>query len=189
MIPTGLLTSIMSARSEVPLPVSAEAFAMILTFEILHEAGVRLPRPIGQAVSIVGALVIGQAAVQARIVSPLMVIVVALTAISKFAIAQYNITVAVRILRLLIMLMASILGMFGVMISMLFLMLHLCSLESFGKPYMAPLAPLRTDDLKDTAVRAPWWAMIRRPAYSALDSKRMKSGQVPHPTKKKGGQQ
>jgi len=177
MIPTELLTSIMSARTEVPLPVSAEAFAMTLTFEILHEAGVRLPRPIGQAVSIVGALVIGQAAVQAKIVSPLMVIVVALTAISMFTIPQYNISLAVRISRLLIMLLASVLGMFGIMMSMLFLMLHLCSLESFGKPYMAPFSPLRIGDLKDTAVRAPWWAMVRRPAYGALDSRRMKGGQ------------
>jgi len=188
MIPVGLLISIMTARTEVPIPVSVEAFAMIITFEILHEAGVRLPRPIGQAVSIVGALVIGQAAVQARVVSPLMVIIVALTAISKFAIAQYNITLTVRILRLVIMLLASILGMFGIMISMLFLMLHIFSLESFGKPYMAPLSPLRIGDLKDTAVRAPWWAMIRRPEYSSPDSKRMKSGQVPHPAKKEGGQ-
>lgn len=188
MIPTAMLTSIISARSEVPIPVFVEAFAMIITFEILHEAGVRLPRPIGQAVSIVGALVIGQAAVQAKIVSPLMVIVIALTAISKFSIAQYNITLPIRVLRLLFMLFASILGMFGIMVGILFLMLHLFSLESFGKPYMTPLTPLRMSDLKDTAIRVPWWAMVRRPAYSSLDSKRMESGQIPHSPKKKGNQ-
>jgi spore germination protein KA len=188
MIPTAMLVSIISARSEVPIPVFFEAFSMVITFEILHEAGLRLPRPIGQAVSIVGALVIGQAAVQAKVVSPLMVIVIALTAISKFSVAQYNVTLPIRILRLLFMLLASILGMFGIMVGILFLMLHLFSLESFGKPYMSPLSPLRTGDLKDAAIRAPWWAMIRRPAYSSLNTKRMESGQIPHPQKKKGGQ-
>lgn len=188
MIPTGLLISIISARSEVPLPVLIEALAMIIIFEILHEAGVRLPRPIGQAVSIVGALVIGQAAVQAKIVSPLMVIVIALTAISKFSIAQYNITLPIRILRLLFMILASILGMFGIMAGILFLMLHLFSLESFGKPYMAPLSPFRTGDLKDMVMRAPWWAMVRRPSYSSIDSNRMPPGQIPHPPEKKGNQ-
>lgn len=189
MIPTGLLISIIAARSEVPLPVSMEAFAMIITFEILHEAGIRLPRPIGQAVSIVGALVIGQAAVQAKVVSPLMVIVVALTAIAKFSIAQYNVTLPIRILRLVFMLLASIQGMFGIMAGTLFLMFHLFSLESFGKPYMAPLSPLRTTDLKDTAIRAPWWAMIRRPAYSTVNSKRMADGQNSNSKGKRGGQQ
>lgn len=187
MIPTALLISIMSARTEVPLPVVGEAFVMIITFEILHEAGIRLPRAIGQAVSIVGALVIGQAAVQAKVMSPLMVIVVALTAISKFSIAQYNITLPVRLLRFLFMLLASILGMFGIMIGVLFLMFHLFSLESFGKPYMAPLSPFRASDLKDAAIRAPWWAMVRRPAYGANNSRRMKPGQIPHPPEKRGG--
>jgi spore germination protein KA len=189
MIPTGLLISIIAARSEVPFPVSIEAFAMIITFEILHEAGIRLPRPIGQAVSIVGALVIGQAAVQAKIVSPLMVIVVALTAIAKFSVAQYNVTLPIRLLRLTFMLLASIQGMFGIMVGTLFLMFHLFSLESFGKPYMAPLSPLRTTDLKDTAVRAPWWAMVRRPAYSTVNSKRMADKQNLNYKGKRGGQQ
>lgn len=185
MIPTGLLISIMSMRAEVPVPVFAEAFSMIITFEILHEAGLRMPKAVGQAVNIVGALVIGQAAVQAKIVSPLMVIVVALTAISMFSIAQYNITLPIRLLRFFFMLLASILGMFGIMMGVLFLMLHLFSLDSFGKPYMSPLSPFRTGDLKDVAIRAPWWAMLRRPEYSSINSKRMKSGQTPHPPERK----
>lgn len=186
MLPTGLLISIMSSRAEVPLPAFLEAFVMILAFEILHEAGVRLPRSIGQAVSIVGALVIGQAAVQAKLVSPLMVIVVALTAIAKFSIAQYNVTLSIRILRFFFMTLASILGIFGIMIGILFLMIHLFSLKSFGKPYMAPLSPFRAGDLKDTVVRAPWWALTRRPAYSSINSKRMKPGQVPNSHQRKG---
>lgn len=181
MIPTGLLISIMAARAEVPVPVFFEAFSMIIIFEILHEAGLRMPKAVGQAVNIVGALVIGQAAVQAKIVSPLMVIVVALTAISMFSIAQYNITLPIRLLRFFFMLLASVLGMFGIMMGVLFLMLHLFSLNTFGKPYMSPLSPFRKGDLKDVAIRAPRWAMIRRPAFSSSNSKRMKSGQIPKP--------
>lgn len=118
----------------------------------------RLPRPVGQAVSIVGALVIGQSAVQANIVSPLMVIIVALTGIASFCIPQFNIALPVRIVRFALMFLAAIFGLYGVMIGVLFTMLHLFSLESFGKPYMAPLSPMRPEDMKDTLVRFPWWA-------------------------------
>lgn len=184
MIPSSLLISIISARTEVPFPALIEALVMEIIFEILREAGIRMPRPIGQAVSIVGALVIGQAAVQAKIVSPLMVIIVALTGIATFCFPQYNISLPVRILRFLLMLLASILGLFGVMIGVLFIMLHLFSLESFGKPYMSPLSPLRPDDLKDTAIRLPWWALVKRPYNSSRNTKRMQSRQIPRPSKK-----
>lgn len=158
MLPTSLLISIISARSQVPFPAFIEALVLELIFEILTEAGVRLPRPVGQAVSIVGALVIGQSAVQANIVSPLMVIIVALTGIASFCIPQFNIALPVRIVRFALMFLAAIFGLYGVMIGVLFTMLHLFSLESFGKPYMAPLSPMRPEDMKDTLVRFPWWA-------------------------------
>jgi len=189
MVPNGLLISIISTRAQVPFPALVEALSMEITFEILREAGVRLPKPIGQAVSIVGALVIGQAAVQANIVSPLMVIVVALTGIATFAIPQFNLSLPVRILRFFLMLLASVFGMYGVMIGILFIMLHLFSMESFGKPYMAPLSPLRTGDFKDTLIRFPWWALVKRPVNSSRNSKRMQSGQIPHPPQKRGGRQ
>jgi spore germination protein KA len=155
LIPTKLLVSIISSRTGVPLPNFAEAFLMEGTFEILREAGVRLPRPVGQAVSIVGALVIGQAAVQASVVSPLMVIVVALTGISTFTIPQYNISLPIRITRFLLMILSSILGLYGLMLGLLFLMIHLCSIRSFGTPYLSPLSPFKADDLKDTIIRTP----------------------------------
>ena len=189
MVPDGLLRSIISARAQVPFPALIEALSLEVTFEILREAGVRLPKPIGQAVSIVGALVIGQAAVQANIVSPLMVIVVALTGIATFCIPQFNMSLPVRILRFSLMILAVVFGMFGVMIGILFIMMHLFSMESFGKPYMSPLAPLRTGDLKDTLIRFPWWALVKRPVNSSRNSKRMRSGQIPHPPQKKGGRQ
>jgi spore germination protein KA len=161
MIPTSLLASIVASRSNVPLPAFLEALSMEITFEILREAGVRLPRQVGQAVSIVGALVIGQAAVQASIVSPLMVIVVALTGISSFCIPQYSLALPVRVMRFALMILAAMLGLFGVMIGILFLMMHLFSIESFGKPYMAPIGPLRASGLKDTVLRYPWWSLSR----------------------------
>lgn len=186
MIPTGLLISIISARAKVPFPALIEALVMEIVFDILREAGVRLPRPMGQAVSIVGALVIGQAAVQANIVSPLMVIIVALTGIATFCLPQFNFSLPVRIIRFFLMILASVFGMFGVMIGVLFTMLHLFSMESFGKPYMAPLSPLRTGDLKDMVVRFPWWTLVRRPENSSGNAKRMQQGQIPHPPGRKG---
>ena len=161
MIPTSLLASIIAARSNVPFPAFIEALAMEIVFEIIREAGIRLPKQVGQAVSIVGALVIGQAAVQANIVSPLMVIVVALTGISSFCIPQYSLALPVRILRFVLMILAAVMGLFGIMIGVLFIMMHLFSLESFGKPYMAPLGPFRANGLKDTVLRFSWKSLSR----------------------------
>lgn len=154
LIPTKLLVSIISSRAGVPLPNFLEAVLMETTFELLREAGVRLPRPVGQAVSIVGALVIGQAAVQASVVSPLMVIVVSLTGIATFAIPQYNISLPIRIIRFIFMILASIIGLCGLLIGVSFLLIHLCSINSFGTPYLSPLAPFKRPDLKDTIIRS-----------------------------------
>ena len=112
---------------------------MEVTFEILREAGVRMPRSIGQAVSIVGALVLGQAAVQAGIISAAMVIVVAITGIASFAVPVFNLAISVRLLRFIIMGFAATTGFYGIAIIMLIIIAHLCSLRSFGIPYMAPL--------------------------------------------------
>lgn len=165
MIPTPLLFSIAAGHEGVPFPAIVEALLMEVTFEALREAGIRLPRQVGQAVSIVGALVIGQAAVQAGIVSPAMVIVVALTGISSFCIPAYNFTLAIRILRFGFLLLASILGLYGVLLGLLILVIHLASLRSFGVPYFTPFGPLKLADLKDTLGRVPWWAMGDRPSY------------------------
>jgi spore germination protein KA len=184
LIPTNLLVSIISARTGVPLPNFVEAFLMEGTFEILREAGVRLPRPVGQAVSIVGGLVIGQAAVQASIVSPLMVIVVSLTAIASFCVPQYNISHPIRLLRFPLMILAATLGIYGLMLGLLFLLLHLCSIRSFGVPYFAPFAPLKLSDLKDTIIRAPLWANIKRPTETTHNKNRIVPNQTPRPPKK-----
>lgn len=162
LIPTRLLESIITARAGVPLPNYAEAILMETAFEILREAGVRLPRPVGPAISIVGGLVIGQAAVQAAVVSPLMVIVVSLTAIAGFTIPQYNISLSTRILRFVLMILSSILGLYGLMLGLLFILVHMCSIKSFGTPYLYPLAPFDASSLKDTVLRFPLWAFSKQ---------------------------
>ncbi|KJS00984.1 MAG: spore gernimation protein GerA [Peptococcaceae bacterium BRH_c4a] len=180
MIPTRLLISLAAAREGVPFPALVEALAMEFTFEALREAGIRLPRAVGQAVSIVGALVIGQAAVQAGVVSPLMVIVVAITGISSFMNTSFSIALAMRLLRFPIMLLAGTLGLFGVMVGVLAILIHLAGLRSFGVPYLASLAPLHAGDLKDVAVRAPWWAMDKRPTETGKQNPtRQSPGQKP----------
>ncbi|GIO40470.1 spore germination protein [Paenibacillus apis] len=153
MIPTNLLISLIGQREGVPFPAFVEALIMEITFEILREAGIRLPKSIGQSVSIVGTLVIGQAAVDAGLVSAAMVIVVAITAIANFALPAFNLGISVRILRFLLMAIAASFGLYGIMISLIIIALHLCSLQSLGVPYMSSLAPLKRNSQKDTLLR------------------------------------
>ncbi|WP_018086570.1 spore germination protein [Desulfurispora thermophila] len=143
MIPSELLINIAAARQGVPFPAILEAVFMEVTFESLREAGIRLPTVVGQTVSIVGALVIGQAAIQAGLVSPLMVIIVAFTGIASFTVPQYPLGQAVRVLRFPLMLTAALLGLFGVMLGLLAILLHLSALRTFGIPYLSPLSPLQ----------------------------------------------
>lgn len=163
LIPTKLAISIIGSRSGVPFPALIEALFMELSIEILREAGLRLPKPIGPAMGIVGGLIIGEAAVQAGIVSPILVIVVALTAISSFSIPQYSVGITLRILRFVAMLCAAILGLYGVILFFLFMMSHLVKLKSFGVPYMSPAVPYRLSEWKDLVVRMPLMMMKRRP--------------------------
>ncbi|MET1248117.1 spore germination protein [Sporolactobacillus sp. STCC-11] len=163
MIPTTLLFSITQAREQVPFPSVFEAIIMEITFEALREASIRLPRPVGPAISIVGALVIGQAAIQASLVSPLMVIVVSITAIASFMIPHYEASNAIRILRFPIIVFASLCGLLGIIISFITILIHLCTLRSFGQPYMEPLAPFKKASWIDSLVRGPIWKMNQRP--------------------------
>lgn len=167
MLPSPLNLTLSASRQGVPFPVFVEAFVMEFAFEVLREAGVRLPRPIGQAVSIVGALVIGESAVRAGLVSPITVIVVAVTGIANFTLPGFGGAVAIRLLRFLSIVLAGSLGLFGIITLLTLVTFHLASLESFGVPYTAPLAPLNLRDLKDVFFRAPWWAMKHRPAIFA----------------------
>jgi len=163
MIPTTLAVSIAAQRERVPYPAFVEALVMQIIFEILVEAGVRLPRPVGQAVTIVGALVIGEAAIRAGLASPAMVIVVSLTAISSFTNPTFGLGTAIRMLRLPMIFLAGSLGLFGIFAGILAIMIHLVTLRSLGLPYLAPVAPFIWEDQKDVVFRAPWWAMLTRP--------------------------
>lgn len=163
MIPSPLLISLTAQREGVPFPAFVEALMMEVTFELLREAGVRLPRAVGQAVSIVGALVIGQAAVEAGVVSAVMVIVVSITAIASFVIPAYNMGIAVRILRFGFIGLAASFGLYGIIIGAFLVVQHLCKLRSFGVPYMSPYSPVTLADHKDVIFRAPWRRMLTRP--------------------------
>ncbi len=161
MIPTVLLLSIARAREEIPFPALVEALIMELSFEALREAGVRLPKQVGAAVSIVGALIIGQAATSAGIVSAPMVIIVAMTGIASFMIPRYAAGIVSRLLRFPMMLLAGTLGLTGVMLGIILIVIHLCSLRSFGIPYLSPAAPLSSVRLKDVWWRMPPWNKAR----------------------------
>ncbi|WP_420850326.1 spore germination protein [Peribacillus alkalitolerans] len=163
LIPTKLTFSIAATREGVPFPPLIEALFMEVAIEVLREAGLRLPKPIGQSLGIVGGLVIGEAAVQAGIVSPIMVIVVAVTAISSFTLPQYNVGIAIRMLRFIGMLFASVFGLYGVVLFILLLCSHLVRLKSFGVPYLSPSVPYHPRDWKDLIVRLPISMMKRRP--------------------------
>jgi spore germination protein KA/spore germination protein len=163
LIPTVLLLAIIDTREGIPFPAFVEAVIMEFFFELLREAGIRLPRPVGSAVSIVGALVIGEAAINAGIASPIMVVVVALTGIASFAIPQYNFAIALRILRFPLMVFAGLLGGFGLMIAFLLILLHLSHLRSLGQPYLSPLAPFRPKQMRDVVTRVSLKNMLRSP--------------------------
>ncbi|WP_379162112.1 spore germination protein [Paenibacillus sp. sgz5001063] len=163
MIPTPLLINLASQREGVPFPAFVEALMMEVTFEIIREAGIRLPSQIGQTVSIIGGLVLGQAAVQAGIVSPAMVIVVSLTGICSFTTPAFNMALSVRLLRFAIVFVAAFMGLYGIAILALILIAHLCSLRSLGVPYMSPMAPFSSSDQKDTFIRSPIHFMKIRP--------------------------
>ncbi len=163
MLPAPMLISIAAAREAVPFSSFTEVLLMEITFEALREAGVRLPRPIGQTIGIVGAIVIGEAAVSAQIVSAPVVIIVAFTGISSFAIPHFNVGIAFRIARFFILALAGSFGLLGIAIGLMLLILHMVSLKSFGQPYLAPISPLRWSELQDTVIRLPRWLMRRRP--------------------------
>lgn len=163
MIPTPLIMSIYASRLGVPLPTVLELVGLLLVFEILREAGTRMPAYVGQALSIVGALVLGTAAVDAKFVSAPIVIVVGLSGITSLM--TPSITGAAIIIKIGLIALSSILGLYGYVMGMAFLLIHLLKLRSFGVPFMGNLTSLKPQDLKDTAIRSPRWYMRYRPKF------------------------
>lgn len=165
MLPLNLLLSIAAAREGVPFPAFVEALIMELCFELLREASIRLPGAIGNTIGIVGALVIGDAAVSAHLVAPQMVIVVAITAIGSFTVPSMEASYPIRLLRFPLMLLAAGFGLYGVALGVMAILLHLVHLRSFGFPYLEPLAPLKLNEMRDVLIRAPRWQMMVRPQF------------------------
>lgn len=178
MLPTPLLINIASERTGVPLPAAAEAFIMLIVFDILRETGVRMPSNIGQALSIVGALVIGQAAVEARLVAAPMIIIVGITGITGLLVPRMN--APIIFVRIFILIGSSIFGLFGMMLTLCALFIHMLNLDSFGVSQLTPSGRLQFQEIKDIVIRAPWWTMIQRPRRTAWGTVRQK---VPPRTK------
>lgn len=186
MLPTALALKIASGRNGVPFPAIVEAFLMEIILEIMKEAGLRLPKPMGQTVSIVGTLVIGQAAVQAGLVSPLLVIVVAVSAVSLFAIPSYSLSNTFRFVRFPILLASAFLGLFGYLAGIIVVLLHMMSLRSFGTAYLAPVIPFNKSGINDVFIKAPWWKLSKRATFARpKDRIRQAASQKPKPPTKK----
>jgi len=177
LLPTRLAFYVAGTRVNVPFPAVIEAFLMEITIEFLREAGTRISGPIGTTIGIVGGLIIGQAAVEAGIVSPLMIIIVAVTTVASFTIPSYEFAAALRFYRFFVMVLASILGLYGIMLGIILMLTHLADLNSFGIPFTSPFSGLglNTGDLKDVLARVPMSRMRYRPTFTyPKDKKRIK---------------
>ncbi len=183
LLPTDFALAIASARQNVPFPAFIEAFILEAFIELIREAGLRLPGNLGQAIGIVGGLIIGQAAVAANLVTPLMLTVVGLTAISNFTIPNFDAAQAVRVIRFLLMIFAATLGLYGVALGIIIIFSHLVMLNSFNYSYLSPWSPLEPQDLKDSLIRLPWPAMHQRPSFLRPKQKQRlndKRSETPH---------
>ena len=175
MLPTLLAFKMAAARESIPFPAVLEVLIMEFAFELLREAGIRLPRPVGSSIGIIGGLIVGDAAVSAGIVSPIVVIIVALTGIASFAVPSYSLVSAFRLAKFLIIALSAALGLLGFWIALMILIIHLASLKSFGLPYLFPFASGDVNgftDFKDSLFRLPIIFMKKRPIYANPAQKR-----------------
>jgi len=174
LLPTKLTYFLAASRTNVPFPAVVEAVLMELTMELLRESGTRIAGPIGTTVGIVGGLIIGQAAVEAGIVSPLMIIIVAITTISSFAIPNYELSAGFRMWRFILIFCSAIFGLYGIMLGLIILGTHLISLNSFRVPFTSPYSGLgvSSGDLRDTLIKAPIQVLENRPKFTQPRNKR-----------------
>ena len=188
LLPSSLLLSIQAAREGVPLPLVGEMIIMDLVFEILREAGLRLPSAIGPAISIVGALILGEAAIWAGLVSPGVVITVAFTAVASFATPAFNLAVVGRMLRFFMTILGASFGFLGIQVGFLVLLVHIVSLRSFGYPMFAPFGPFIGQSMKDNIVRVMAPMMVSRPKLLGFrEPERQPAGQKPRPRQQNKG--
>ncbi|KEZ48615.1 hypothetical protein AZ46_0217070 [Metabacillus indicus LMG 22858] len=163
LIPNDLILTVKSSLENVPLPPLAEALLMVIILELLREAALRLPTSISQTIGVVGGLVIGTAIVEANLVSNMMIIVIALTAIAAFVVPSNDMSTALRLLSFPMMFGAAIFGYLGIVFIFVLIIMHLSLLESFGTPYFYPLVPMQFDNMKDSVLRMHHWYMNDRP--------------------------
>lgn len=164
MIPLELLTSFASQRSTVPFPAFFEALLMFISFEILRESDYRIPNVSNSALSIVGALILGEAAVNAGIVSPIMIIIVAITAISALVVVEPELSNAIKWYRILFMLGGTTIGIFGIFIVFIIFTTNLCSINSYGKSFTMPFTPINSD-IKNSIIKFPLLKRNKRNKY------------------------
>ncbi|WP_312061234.1 spore germination protein [Anaerotignum sp.] len=179
LIPTALAIKIAATRQSIPFSVVGEVIIMELAFELLREAGIRLPSPVSSTIGIVGGIIIGSAAVEAGIVSPTVVIISALTGICSFVIPNIALVSGLRLSKYLTIFLSAIFGLFGLWIALLFILAHLCSLTSYGIPFMYPFCSASVNDdidWEDTILRMPLQKMKRRPIFTKPSARGRKGG-------------
>ena len=169
LIPMSLLTSIAESRANVPFPVLVEVLFMEFSFYLLNEAGLRTPTQIGSAFGIVGALILGQAAVSASIVSPILIIIIALTGLGNYVVPNYGMGIGLILYRLCLIALSAWLGVYGLIIGLFMMVTHLCSMQSFGVDYLAPVAPRRRHN-PDIILRLPLWMQRHVLFFARKDS-------------------
>ncbi|MGB4439144.1 MAG: spore germination protein [Sedimentibacter sp.] len=176
LLPTQLALYVAASRANVPFPPYFEALLMELVMELVREASLRITSPVGSTIGLVGGLVIGQSSVQAGLITPLAVIIVALTAIASFAIPSYNFSASLRLIRFAFIILAATFGLFGISIGLCILIIHLCTLKSCGVPYMTPFSSFveNRKDLKDTIVRPRIKNMVHKPRYLQIEKEKGK---------------
>lgn len=163
MIPAELALSIAESKKGVPYPTFAEVLFLLAAFEVLLESGLRLPKSIGQTVSIVGALVVGDAAVTAKFISPAVVVVIAITAIAGFTMPNQDLSYVVRICRPILVILSSILGLVGLTYGIIYLLFYLALMETYGVPYLAPFSSTDGKGMEDSIIVAPSSCLLFRP--------------------------
>lgn len=165
MLPTDLLYSISASRESVPFPSIVEILLMEISFEMIREAGIRMPGPIGSTLGIVGGLILGQAAVSAKIVSPIMIIIIAVTGIGSFATTNYSLGWTYRVLRLIFIFLASIAGFYGISIGIFLYATFIAAQKSFGIPFLSPIPHGKRESVLSSIFVKPIWKQEKRPSF------------------------
>ncbi len=173
LIPTELLFAISASRQTVPFPVIFEIVLMEFSFELIREAGLRVPSPIGPTIGILGALVLGEAAVNASLVSPILIIIVAITGISSLAVPDFSLGFSIRVSRFIYIAAGYLFGFLGIGFALFINLIVLANLNSFGVPYLSPYLPVTNKKTDSTFFLPPIWRREKRPDF--LNAKRENS--------------